>query len=260
MLLPLLFWLGAAADLVAQPVRRIEAAEATQGAAADRDAVYAISNADIGKYDRVTGRKIGAWHGDRAVFKHINSCAVIGRELMCAASNYPGVPMSSQIHWFDTRTMTLTRSQSLGHAYGSLTWVVPHRGYYWACFANYGGKGGEPGRDSSFTVLVRYDRQWRETGRWSFPAEVIARMTPKSASGGDWGSDGLLYVSGHDRPELYAFRVPPAGGTLELVATIAMPTGGQAIGWDRRDPRLIWSIGRGAGQIVGSRVPPVPTR
>jgi hypothetical protein len=36
-----------------------------------------------------------------------------------------------------------------------------------------------------------------------------------------------------------------------------MPTGGQAIGWDRREPRLLWSIGRGIGQVVGSRVPPV---
>ncbi len=260
MLLPLLFWLGAADGLVAEPVRRIPAAEADQGAAADAVAVYAISNAAIGKYDRATGKKLGEWRGDKARFPHINSCTVTGRELMCAASNYPGVPMLSRIHWFDTRTMTLLRTKELGHGNGSLTWVVPHGGQYWACFANYAGRGGEPGRDSSFTMLVRYDKAWRETGRWSFPPEVIARMTPKSASGGDWGKDGLLYVSGHDKPELYAFRVPAKGGVLELVATIAMPTGGQAIGWDRREKRLIWSIGRGTGEIVGSRVPPVPPR
>ena len=257
MLWPLLFLLaaGAADGLRAEPVRRIAAPEAHQGAAADRDAVYAISNADIGKYDRETGRKIAEWHGDKAVFRHINSCTVTGRELMCAASNFPGVPMESQVHWFDTRSMTLLRSRPLGHGYGSLTWVIPHGGQYWACFANYMGHGGEPGRDNSFTTLVRYDRHWRETGRWSFPATVLARMAPKSASGGDWGKDGLLYVSGHTRAELYAFRVPPEGGELKLVATIAMPTGGQAIGWDRRNPRLLWSIGRGTGEVVGSLVP-----
>ena len=260
MLTALILQLAAAEGLKAEPFRRITVVEADQGVAADETAIYAISNSDIGKYDRATGRKLAEWHGDKAVFKHINSCTVSGHELVCAASNYPGVPMISSVHWFDTRTMKLLRSKSLGHAAGSLTWALPRGRYWWACFANYGGHGGEPGRDSRFTTLVRYDRQWHETGRWSFPAAVIDRMTPKSASGGDWGNDGLLYVSGHDRPEIYALRVPAKPGTLELVATIAMPTGGQAIGWDKRDPRVLWSVERKTSEVVASRVPVVNAR
>lgn len=257
MLLALLLQAAAPALLTAEPVRRLTVAEADQGVAADETAIYAISNRDIGKYDVKTGRKLSEWHGDKAVFKHINSCTVRARELICAASNYPDVPMTSDVHWFDTRTMTLSRSKSLGHGAGSLTWVVPRGGYYWAGFANYGGRGGEPGRDTRATALVRYDRQWRETGRWSFPAAVLDRMTPKSASGGDWGSDGLLYVSGHDRPEIYALRVPARPGMLELVASITVPTRGQAIGWDRSDPRLLWSIERATKEVVASRIPAV---
>jgi hypothetical protein len=72
-----------------------------------------------------------------------------------------------------------------------------------------------------------------------------------------WGDDGLLYVTGHDRPELYALRVPAAGGVLEHVATIAIPTGGQAISWDAREPRLLWSIERRTHELVATRIPTV---
>ena len=72
-----------------------------------------------------------------------------------------------------------------------------------------------------------------------------------------WGDDGLLYVTGHDRPELYALRVPDLGGVLELVATIAIPTVGQAMARDPREKRLLWSIERKTNEIVASRIPAV---
>ena len=78
-----------------------------------------------------------------------------------------------------------------------------------------------------------------------------------SSSGGSWGEDGLLYVTGHDRGELYVLRLPTAGTVLDHVATIALSTGGQAIAWDRSQPRVLWSLDRATKMVVASRVPPV---
>jgi len=35
-----------------------------------------------------------------------------------------------------------------------------------------------------------------------------------SPSGGRWGSDGFLYVTGHDLLEMYVLKLPIAGGRL----------------------------------------------
>jgi len=78
-----------------------------------------------------------------------------------------------------------------------------------------------------------------------------------STSGGAWGDDGLLYVTGHDRPELYALRLPKAGSVLELVATIAIPFEGQAIDWDPKEKRLLWGISRKERKALAVRVPEV---
>ncbi|WP_420137524.1 hypothetical protein [Sphingomonas sp.] len=249
--------LAVATPMQAVELRRLPAPDAGQGVAADRRYVYAIDNRAIAKIDKSTGQQVARWEGDAAHFKHINSCIIRRSTLICAASNYPDVPMQSMIERIDTNSMRHIAAQPLGPDYGSLTWVVRHGGSWWACFANYDGRGGEPGRDHRFTTLVRYDGQWRPKARWYFPADVLARMSPKSASGGSWGKDGLLYVTGHDRPELYALRVPKGGGTLELVTTIATPTGGQAIGWDPAAKRSLWSIERKTHELVESRIPPV---
>lgn len=107
---------------------------------------------------------------------------------------------------------------------------------------------------------MRYDADFVEQARWRFPDAVLARFAPRSSSGGASGEDGLLYVTGHDRPELYALRVPAQGDTLELVATIATPTGGQAIGWQPGARRQLWSIDRASGALVLSQIPPVVAR
>ena len=54
-----------------------------------------------------------------------------------------------------------------------------------------------------------------------------------SNSGGSWGPDGFLYLTGHDLEEVYKVRLPTAGSTLELVTTIPMTVRGQGIAWDR---------------------------
>jgi hypothetical protein len=246
-------------DLAATEVLRIPAEEAKQGVVADARHFYAISNSAIGKYDRASRRRVARWQGDPALFKHMNSCRLLSREIVCAASNYPEVPMASSVEWFDTARMQHVRSRSLGPGRGSLTWLDWHDGSWWACFANYAGRGGEAGRDHRLTTLVRYSPDFAEQGAWLFPEDVLERFAPYSSSGGAWGGDGLLYVTGHDRPEMYALRLPRAGSRLERVATIGLTTSGQAIAWDPRG-RVLWSIDRSSRAIVVSTIPAVSGR
>lgn len=253
---------GSAQDTVqtlapATVVSRFVAEEARQGVAVDARYFYPLSNNRIGKYDKATGKRVAQWEGPRALYPHMNSCVVDGAELVCAASNYPAVPMSSAVEIFDTATLHHIRSISLPPMPGSLTWIERHGDAWFAGYANYPeARGGEPGHDHRWTLLVRFDAQFRSTGSWHFPDTVLARFAPMSCSGGSWGDDGLLYVTGHDRPELYALRLPEAGTVLEHVATIPLATGGQAIAWDRSTPRMLWSLDRQTKNVVASRVPP----
>jgi hypothetical protein len=245
-----------AETLTAEIVRRMPALEARQGVAVDARYVYAIDNSVIGKYDKKTGAKVAEWKGDPGRFPHLNSCAVLGRELVCASSNYPAVPMASSVEIFDPVRMVHLRSVSLGPQVGSLTWLDRKDGAWWATFANYGDRGGEPGRDTRWTTLVKFDDQWRRMESWLFPPAVIARMTPRSSSGGAWGEDGLLYATGHDEPELYVLRLPEGGATLEHVATIAIQAEGQAIAFDRSDRRMLYGISRTKREVLAMRLIP----
>lgn len=239
-------------------VARWEAEEARQGVAVDARHFYAISNNRIGKYDRRTGNRVAQWEGERRLFPHMNSCVVDGRQLVCAASNYSKVPMASAVEVFDTATLRHVRSIALPPMPGSLTWIERHGRDWFAGFANYPeGRGGEPGHDHRWTLLVRMDAEFRPTGSWHFPDTVLDRFAPMSNSGGSWGPDGLLYVTGHDRPELYALKLPEAGTVLEHVATIPIATNGQAFVWDRGAGRTIWSIDRATRSVVASTVPAV---
>jgi hypothetical protein len=82
-------------------------------------------------------------------------------------------------------------------------------------------------------------------------------MAPRSASGGAFGPDGRLYVTGHDRPELYVMDVPAGGGVLKLVATIPIPVPGQAIAFDRAAPGVVFGVNRAEREVLGFRLPPV---
>jgi hypothetical protein len=257
--------LGAAAradDVVPQPpsapVVSWPADEAGQGVAVDTRYFYAIDDHAIGKYDKLTGARVARWDGDPRRYPHLNSCVVDRRQLICASSNYPQVPMASAIEVFDTATLRHIRSVALPPVAGSLTWIERRGAEWYAGFANYSaGRGGEPGHDHRWTLLVKFDAAFRATRSWHFPETVLARFAPRSCSGGSWGPDGLLYVTGHDRPEMYALRLPEAGTVLEHVATIPMATPGQAFGWDRSAPGIVWSIDRGGKRVVASRVAPV---
>lgn len=259
LLAPLLAAVGAAAPVSPAPdsapvTLRITAEEARQGVASDGVHIYAIDNDRIGKYRISDGVRVALWKGDRKLFPHMNSCTVVGSELVCAASNYPAVPQTSAVEVFDTKTLRHIRSISLGMGPGSLTALDRHDGTWWAMFANYDGRGGEAGRDHRYTTLVQLDDRFSQLRGWLFPAEILARFAPFSCSGMSWGPDGHLYVTGHDRPEMYVMRLPSAGSTLELLATIPIATEGQAIDWDPKTPNRLWSIMRGQSIVAASEI------
>jgi hypothetical protein len=246
---------AAPAALKAEVLRVYPAAEANQGVAVDARSFYVVDNSTIGRYDKATGARTGGWTGDPKVFPHLNSCAVVEAQLYCASSNYPSTPMVSTVEVFDLAKLTHMRSIALGHQVGSLTWVTRQGGAWWAGFANYDGKGGEPGRDHSFTALVKFDDAWKPLGQWKFPASVLDRFAPMSNSGGVWGEDGLLYISGHDEPVVFVLRVPAKGEMLELVATVAAPIEGQAIARDPSDAATLYGIVRTKRQVVAMKLP-----
>lgn len=242
----------------AELLRRYPAAEARQGVAVDATHIYAVSNWTIAKYDKRTGERVALWEGEKTEFPHMNSCTVIELEtarLVCANSNFPATPHWSSVELFDPATLRHVRSVPLGPGRGSLTWVERRAGAWWAAFANYDGKGGEAPRDHRHTVLIRFDDDWRQTGSWSFPASVLERFKPMSSSGGGWGPDGRLYVTGHDHPELYVLELPDAGAELKHVGTISVPIEGQAIDWDQSAPGELYGISRRGREILRMRIP-----
>jgi hypothetical protein len=241
----------------AEPLRTWQAPEARQGVAVDAAHFYAVSNSAIARHDRATGRREVVWRGDPRRFPHINSCAVVRAELVCAASNYPKTPMQSRVEVFDPVRMQHLRTIDLGGQGGSLTFVEWRDGVWWAGFANYDGRGGEPGRDHRATKLMTFDTQWRPLATWTLPVAVLDRLKPYGVSGGAFGAGGLLYVTGHDRPELYALKAPPGGGVLTFVATVETPMNGQAIAIDPKDDCLMFGIRRRSRQVVAMRLPAV---
>lgn len=238
-------------------LRRVPAAEAKQGAAADATYLFVISNHAIGQYRKTTGERTAGWEcpeGEPLI--HLNAGIVHEGRLYCAHSNYPGVPNLSSVEIWDAATLRHVGSHSLGRADGSLTWIE-RRGERWlACFVHYGRKGGEPERGPEWSRIVEYDEQWREIGGWAFPADLVAHVGARgyAFSGGAIGPGGYLYVTGHDQPELYVLAWPEGGPSLRWVATIPIPAEGQAFGWDPVDEGVIYLLSRKGGGIIAGRV------
>jgi hypothetical protein len=238
----------------AETVRRYDA-NASQGVAVSATDVYAVSNFALTRFDKATGEKKAEWVGERSRYPHINSCTLIEAELVCASSNYPASPHVSTVEIFDPVDLHHVRSIALGLGTGSITWVEKHEGSWWAMFANYDGRGGEAPRDHRHTTLVRFDDQWRRMEAWALPTSILDRIAPMSISGGGWGPDGRLYLSGHDLPELYVVAIPDGGGVLEHVETYGMEAEGQAIDWDESTPGMLYGITRSTREILAMRVP-----
>ncbi|WP_416908058.1 MAG: phosphodiester glycosidase family protein [Polymorphobacter sp.] len=251
--------------LSATMVRSYGAAEARQGVAVDATHFYAVVNTAIGKYSRATGALEARWAGPRGgLIRHLNSCTVVARDLVCAHSNHPEVPMSSSVEIWDTATLAHKASHSLGNRdEGSLTIVEPYRDAggeegWLLGFAHYSDETGVPFKSSDYSGLISVDRAWRRTGGWTIPPAIRKRMAPQAASGGAIGPDGLLYLFGHTLPEMYVMAKPAMGAELLHVATIALEAGGQAFAFDPVEPRHIFTIERARGEVRVFALPELP--
>jgi hypothetical protein len=240
----------------AREIARFPAPEARQAVAVDAAHFYAIDNRRIGKYEKATGARVGGWEGDAdGPIQHLNSGVVIGGRLYAANSNYPQRPMISSIEIWEVETMRHVATHSFGIHAGSGTWIDRRDDVWWVVFANYENAAGEPGRGVDFTVLERYDDGWRRTGGWVFPEALVSRFRPYSNSGGSWGNDGRLYLTGHDEGELYVAELPNSGSTLQWVETIRGSFEGQGMAWDRTRPGVFYGIRRSSREVVVFEIP-----
>ena len=240
--------------------------EANQGIAVDEQNFYAIDDRTIAKYTKV-GRLLAKWEGaEDGPIIHLDSGVVIDGKLYCAHSNYRYFPMVSSIEVWDAATLEHIGSHSLGIRHGSLTWLDRIDGVWWGTFANYDRTGLAPdGTETNLpyggkmnTLLVKFDRNWQTLESWIFPNELLDRFEQMSNSGGSWGPDGVLYLSGHDPAEVYKIRFPEAGSVIEVDEVIPANIRGQGIAWDRSRPGTFWGIIRATddeeAQGIGNRV------
>jgi hypothetical protein len=249
---------SSAPTLLAEERARWSVPEANQAAAVDATHFYGIGNRTLVKHRKSDGVRVGEWRGaaDGPII-HFNAGYVDGRRLVLAHSNFSQLPMASSLETFDTRTMLPFDTYSFGIRLGSLTWAVRSRGFWWACFANYNDTGTTPGFDQRWTYFGKFDDAWNMLQSWLFPPQVIATWGDSSCSGGDWGDDGYLYVTGHDAPELYVLALPKQGVALDYIGKIAVPFEGQGWAWDNsvRGQRIIYGISRTRREIVSATIP-----
>jgi hypothetical protein len=233
-----------------EELKRFKAEEAYQGVAVDASHFYAIANAAIGKYRKDTGDRVAGWLGEKGgPIKHLNAGIVRDDKLYCAHSNYPEMPMTSSVEIFHPHAMQHVQSIDLTFVGGSLTWVDQRDGFWYACFAQYA-KTGDPAR----TRVLRFDMDWRPVGELTFPPEAIAKFGRNSSSGGSFGPERQLFITGHDAQELYVLKLPVNGDVWEWTGHIPISAHGQAFAWDRSDFGRLFSIDRKTREVIVSRI------
>lgn len=243
-------------------LQRFQIKEARQAVAVDAEAFYAVDNTAIAKYDKKTGTLLAKWEGAQQGAIHLDSAAVVDGKLYAAHSNYPAWPMASSIEIFDAASLKHIESHSLGIQRGSLTWLDRDaKGRWWGAFANYNrvfDKSPIAYGNKYNTQLVRFDADWRVAEAWVFPDALVEKFDDMSNSGGSWGPDGRLYVTGHDNPELYVMALPEIGATLKWVGTIPAEIGGQGFAFDHSQPGVIYGIIRkqDGNEVTVSRLKP----
>ena len=263
----------AASSVSAQPpefdgkiVQQFAADNAYQAVAVGQESFYAISNVRLTAHDKNTGRVLQQWDDSSQLsspLTHLDSGVVLDGKLYSAHSNYPSWPMTSSVEVWDMDNMQHIESHSFGVMLGSFTWLDRYNGSWWGAFANYDivQRGmTQPYGETRNTVMVQFDDDFEVLQSWSLPAEILRRMSPMSNSGGSWGGDGYLYLSGHDDPEIYVMALPEAGSELDWLATVRLPgLNGQGIAWDRwLDDSILWAILRSTRQVLKIEMPVLP--
>lgn len=226
-------------------LREIALAEAHQGVAVDARSIYAIDSRAVAKYDKQSGRLMKRWQASPAhPLIHLDSGVVHEAKLYCGHSNYPALPMSSSVEIWDCESLEHIGSHDLGSAWGSCTWIDRFDGCWWGVFGHYDRFAAQNGKDNRSSVLVQFNDDWQPLARWTFPDSLLTLFKPMSCSGGSWGPDRRLYVTGHDSAALYVLRPPASGTVLEWLATVPVDIQGQGIAWDRSEPGVLYGIKR----------------
>lgn len=230
-------------------MRKLEIPEANQGIAVDAKHFYAIDNKTIAKYDKGTAERVAVWEGaEDGPFLHLDSGVVLDGLLYAAHSNYSGLPMTSSVEVWDVATMKHVDTHSFGIDWGSFTWLDRHDGFWWAGFANYNrvfGNNQAAYGNKYWTTVVKLNDDWQRLEAWTLPEGILERFEDMSNSGGSWGPDGRLYLTGHDPAEAYVMTLPEAGSVLKWVGTVELEIAGQGIAWDRSRPDVLYGIIRG---------------
>lgn len=238
-----------ASELSVRERQRVSVAEAHQAVAVDATSFYAIANRKIARYEKGTSQPLASWTAPAgSTILHLNSGVVVDGRLYCANSNWPTAPLKNSVEVFDAEALRHVESRPFAETEGAINWIERHRGSWWIVFAFYGDA------EVRRTKLIRYDDQWNQTGEWTFPETVIQRLLPKSNSGGSFGPNGRLFVTGHDHAELYVMDVPANDGELNHVATVDAPIAGQGIAWDRSDIGTLLGIVRSRHEVVTMRI------
>ena len=257
---------GAAAQAVADPqllearlLRTYDAFDANQGVGVDRSHFYAVDNTEVTKHSRASGEPLLQFAGaDGGPMIHMDSGAVVNGKLYAAHSNYNESPMESSIEIFDARTMKHVGTHSFGIERGSLTWLDRHDGSWWAAFANYDRVfDGEVYGRTNNTQVVRMDDDFEIVESFTIPREILDRFRPMSNSGGSWGPDGRLWITGHDLGEAYVMEPPAIGSELRWIATVRLAgVEGQGIAWDLHGSQpTLWAIKRSTKQVLQFEAP-----
>jgi len=246
----------------AEIVAEFEVANARQGVAVDGDHFYAVTNYAISKHDKASGEIVAAWEGvgEGDPLIHMDSLLVFNGQLFASHSNYPFWPMTSSVEIWNADDMTHVGTHSFGINRGSLTWLDSHDGQWWGAFANYDKEqNGQSYGMTDQTQVVRFGDDFAIAEAWTLPDEILDRMRPMSNSGGSWGADGYLYLTGHDHSELYVMELPKAGSVLHWAATVKVPVmEGQGIAWDRSsEERVLWAIYKKDRKVLKVSMPKI---
>ena len=239
-------------------LRRFPAPAARQGVAVAGEVFYAIDDRTIEKYDATSGKRLLRADVDAV---HLNGGVVHDGILYCAHSNYPALPRESSVEWFDAATLRHLGSHRFEPSPGSAAWIDRFEGRWFVAFAHYDGRGGEPGKGSADTTLAELDDAWRITKSYRYPADLVRRFARpgpaaatwvrirRSNSGGAFGRDGALYLTGHEAHEVYVTSLDRGASELRWVATLAAPFEGQGIAWHAARGTL-WGIERSTRTVV----------
>lgn len=232
--------------------------EVNQGIGVDAEHFYAIDNTSIAKYTKDTQERVALEDYEDIGAIHFDSAAVIDGKIYVAHSNYPVWPMTSSLEIFDAASLDHLESHSFGIQIGSFTWVdqAPD-GSWWGGFANYNrvfDRSPIAYGNKYNTQVVKFDADWQVDQAYVIPDIVVEKFDDMSNSGGSWGPDGHLYLSGHDPAEAYAMDIPEMGSTLKWIGTVPLDIAGQGIAWDRSQPDVIYGFVRKTNTVTVNKV------